>query len=124
MAKQWPPCEACGEAVTTEGGFLVIRKEEMDKYEADLAHWEQEHPKDPDGSRLLSSSDLLDHPSHVHWHWGHVGCMPEGMYGIEAVSIDSVAKALDWTLHLMQKAWFPYTDWRDSVRRLHVVPSA
>ena len=33
---------------------------------------------------------------------------------------DSERKALDVTLHMMEKQWIPYTDWINFVRKIHL----
>lgn len=48
------------------------------------------------------------------WEWG---------YPIEGRRINTVRKALAWTLHLQEKVWFEYTDWDGAIRRLFTVPN-
>ena len=64
-------------------------------------------------------------PQSAKWQWGHQACIPDdGGYSINADRFDSLGKALDFTLHMMEKTWFQYTDWTALVRRVHDVPDA
>ncbi|MDP2954474.1 MAG: hypothetical protein Q8O76_14320, partial [Chloroflexota bacterium] len=79
-SKKWPPCDRCGKPVAITQGVLVIKKDELDKYEADLQQWEQEHPQRPGELRPLTTKELLTMPETVDWHWGHTRCFPNAMY--------------------------------------------
>lgn len=46
----------------------------------------------------------------------HAGKFPEGGYYFETSRIDTHAKALDWTLHLLEKGWLQNTDWDSFLR--------
>ena len=115
----WPVCDKCGQQVTTLDGVIDIDKQEVDNVETARAAWEQAHP-DP----LLSVTEILEMPSAAKWQWGHLNCVTGDMYQITADRFDELGKALDWTLHLMEKGWLKHTDWRELVRRCHEVPKA
>ncbi len=87
--KTWPVCDECGGEVIPPDGYLAV-----------------------DGDTILDRSGELHH-----WVWGHSGCTPNG-YAIEASRIDSMEKALDWTMHLWSKRWFANTDWHHALQKL------
>ena len=37
-------------------------------------------------------------------------------YAIELNRADTWQKLMDWTIHLMEKNWFPYTNWSQIMR--------
>jgi len=123
--KRWPLCQVCGKPVSTEQGILTIYNKELHQYEEQHKEWEKRHPRDEDGLLgILTTVDLAEFPRLVDWHWGHARCLSEGMYEISYDRFDTVAKALSWTLHLMEKDWFGFHRWEAAVRAHHKVPSA
>ncbi|MFC1926789.1 hypothetical protein ACFLWV_03465 [Chloroflexota bacterium] len=119
-SKEWPPCVICGKSVTTADGILAIKYSEIWQYEKEMDLWEQEHPRDENGNRILAPSDLSSHPLRVRWHWGHINCITDAdVYDIGADTFDTIGKALRWTLHLMEKPWILNTNWAATVRRFY-----
>jgi hypothetical protein len=116
VRKKWPPCDVCGQAVRLSEGMLGVDKAELERFETKNAKWEQEHPGD-----IIKYEEIMTSPESVKWHWGHVRCIPDTMYEIEANSFGTVSKALGWTLHLMEKDWVSNTNWNETVRRFHIV---
>jgi len=122
--KKWPVCQICGKAVSTSQGVLTIYKKELDQYTKRHQEWEEKHPFDDAGSRVLNVVEFRDLPHLVDWHWGHSGCLADGMYWIEYNRFDTITKALSWTLHLMEKNWLGFTDWEGAVRAHYEIPHA
>ena len=120
--REWPPCELCHKPVTIKTGVLIVASGDLEKYEEELAEFDKKHPYDADGSRLLKLGEGEGPPARVRWMWGHSKCLPSEMYDIGAQRIDSVDKALAWTLHLMEKTWFVHTNWEASIRQLFELP--
>ena len=122
---KWPACEVCGGPVLTRQGVLLITHSDLDRYESEESEWEAKHPTPKNGAITLNMADAAAFPRKVHWLWGHTGCLPpDEMYWISANRLNTLGKALHWTLHLMGKSWFRKTDWRDVIWRLHKVPDA
>ena len=46
----------------------------------------------------------------------HAQKFPETGYFFEAKRINTRAKALDWTLHLLEKGWLQNTNWNEFLR--------
>ena len=122
--KKWPPCQICGKNVTTAKGVITIYREDIHQYEKLYSEWETKHPKDKNGSRVLSSADLSELPHFVSWHWGHSKCLKDGMYEITYDRFDTTGKALSWTVHMMEKNWLSSTNWRTMVHAHYKLPDA
>ena len=116
----WPVCDKCGMTVPPEDGVIAIGKVEMEVAETEGQAWELAHQGEP-----MSLEEMLTAPQSAKWQWGHQACIPEdGGYSIDADRFDSLGKALDFTLHMMEKTWVLHTDWAAFVRRVHDVPNA
>lgn len=46
----------------------------------------------------------------------HTEVFPESGYFFETSRIDTIPKALDWTLHLLEKGWLQHTNWDEFLR--------
>ena len=114
----WPVCDICSKDVTTQEGVIDIDTQEVDDIEPAWDAWKKTHPD------VVSLEELLNAPGSVKWQWGHLNCVTGDMYQITADRIDTLGKALDWTLHMTEKTWLMHTDWNSLMRRLHDIPSA
>ncbi len=117
------PCDGCGKALTWKTGRMsvdlaaVARREDADReFEAKYT--------DAHGNLLVSGDAWDELPELVPWQWTCGDCSSNAGYWIEGTRIDTVRKALHWTLHLLHKIWFKHTDWDTAVRRLHEVGGA
>lgn len=118
--KQWPICQVCGKPVSTEQGVLVIFMKDIDQHEKQYLQWQKSHPTD-----VVSCKEMCDCPMLVRWHWGHASCLPDKAgYDIAYSRFDTISKALSWTLHLMEKNWFPSTAWEQAVKAHHHIADA
>ncbi len=63
----------------------------------------------------------------VSWRTFHFDCITdeewEWGYPIEGTRINTLGKALAWTLHLQGKTWYEATDWENLVRKLFTLPN-
>ena len=109
---EFPKCDICGGDVSRENGVLSISFREV--REVQQAH--QEFDKKHSGC-VLHVSDFMTLPERVHWKWAHSKCNSQSSYQIEASRFDMVEKALHWTVHLIDKNWFEFTDWREVIHR-------
>jgi hypothetical protein len=119
----WPLCDKCGGAVTTGEGVIAIGNADLLGAMESWRAWEKVH------GEIVSLDELLAGPEPVRWQWGHDRCISsedsytEDSYTIDPGRFDSLGKALDQTLHMMEKTWLQYTDWISFVRRVHHVPN-
>jgi hypothetical protein len=108
-------CDICSKPTSIKTAYLSVMGEEVDAYiEARAFVW-------VDGVlQMRSGSDLAKLPDEVKWYWAHTDCIPDEreLYAIPALRINTSAKALGWTLHLMGKNWFKATDWAAAIRKL------
>ena len=112
----WPVCDKCGMAVTTQEGVIAIRNAHIAEAIAEWRAWEATH------GEVVSLDELLTAPQSVKWLWGHDTCiLDDDSYTIDPTRFDSLGKALDQTLHMMEKTWLQHTDWINFVRRVHDV---
>jgi hypothetical protein len=119
-----PVCDVCQESVAVEDAAIWVNVWRAEDLVQARRKWEEEH------GPVLSAAELADYPyademlGEVPWVWGHQSC-PAGEngdgYHFEATRFKTSADALGWTFHLMEKSWFPGTDWPTLVRRLHEV---
>ena len=107
----WPACDICGKPTTAADGYLSITYQRIHEIMAELR---QEYSREPE---VVDAGSLP--PPQPAWHWGHSKCLPESDYWIEAGRIDTLRKAMAWTLHLHEKNWFGMTDWHRAIRRLY-----
>ncbi len=121
--KTLPVCDKCKQTVSLNEGMLSVFYKEVQGHEEKVKLYEQKHTE-KSGIQITSLKSLLEYPDAVKWHWGHPKCMPDSMYEIEISRFDNVDKALDWTLHLMEKDWFASTNWRETVERFYDLPNA
>jgi len=133
VRKRWPACGVCGRPVSTSDGILTIMLEELNQQTEAIQRWEEEHYSGrpmlvPQSNILVTEPmtlrEVLSRPDYARWQWGHRECLPDGMIHVEAAEFDTLGKALDWTLNMWDRAWIGYSDWPDTVRRLHNVPDA
>lgn len=103
MPKTWPPCDICGKPVSTAQGVLSIDKIQLDTAEENTQRWEEQH-KGEGAHIVVEYRELLEtYPTVAQWRWGHANCIPNGMYEVQAKRFNTLGKALDWTLHMMEK---------------------
>lgn len=111
----WPACDVCGKPTDRSDGYLRITWTRIQEIQREQR---AERTTEPE---LINLAGVLPIPRD--WQWGHSECLPESDYWIEASRIDTLRKAMAWTLHLMEKNWFAGTDWERAIRRLYDVGS-
>ncbi|MFF7048221.1 hypothetical protein ACFY94_07660 [Streptomyces griseorubiginosus] len=106
-------CDACHRPIGDNDGHLWIEDQAVNQVQAAARQWEADHP---DG--VISA--FGDFPEDVPWQAHHTGCAPEtGSYAIPAEEIRTWQQLLEWTAHLMEKAWLSCTDWDEVLRGVH-----
>ncbi len=124
MLRERPPCDACGGDVAPGRAVLSANLHEATEVARQLNQlhkdWWGQEPK------VTAAGEALDsYPKLVPWLWGHPDCVGgEFSYVIAEERIDTAAKALGWTLRLMEKPWFRGTAWHYAMRRLGLVVEA
>ena len=112
---QLPKCDTCGKEVKIKEGVLSISFRKIREIQDKQEEFKKRHP-----GPLLNVCEVMAFPSRVPWIWHHCGCNMNGTsYEIEGNRVDTIEKAMGWTLHLMEKNWFEYTDWRGLISRLY-----
>lgn len=109
-------CRECNSV--TNDGWLTLPGAEL--YKAlDALKASDELSKKADG--VYTAADLMALPDGGEWSVICRGCYKDEMesaadYDIDLDRIGSYKDALDWTLHLMEKSWFPNTNWEETIR--------
>lgn len=106
-----PDCDACGLAVTLEEGSMWVWVGACVDYKEAIAAVDWDKP-------MKGPPDL---PVRPEWMWGHKTCgsNQHQEYWIDAEGIDTVEKALAWTLHFTEKTWVVWGAWERLLRRLY-----
>ena len=111
-------CSGCGKPTPVSDGYLSILDDEINEYGQSKAFQESQRPDD--GEPVMLAGEV---GCPLNWRWGHNECLPAGSdYHIEGRRIDTVEKALGWTLHLMEdKYWYSATNWGQMMRQFGYV---
>jgi len=118
----WPDCDVCHKPVSRgKAGALSVCATQVKRHEAEVRQWKDAHP-----GPIVSGSAAQSYPRAVPWVWAHRTCQDgetgcDCGYWFSGDRFDTTAKALGWTLHLMEKEWLASTEWEDAVRRFHSV---
>jgi hypothetical protein len=110
-------CETCHFPVTGNSGSIYVRLGDVrDKRHADQ-EWKQAHP----AGAAIDIHELLTMPGDIRWRVGHDSCRAdrdEACYEIDDDKIATWPALARWTAHLMEKGWFPLSDWDDLLREV------
>ncbi|MGW1353445.1 hypothetical protein ACWCQE_29880 [Streptomyces sp. NPDC002409] len=113
-------CSACTQPVIQDDGYLWVSCREAAAVQQAYHALEKRSTDPHDGSLSLDLADLLALPEPATWRADHRDCdsvrEKEFHYRIPAARLRLRADLLDWTAHLLEKAWLPHTDWRDVLR--------
>lgn len=125
----WPPCDACGGPVEDprRATLSLDTRAAGRRARAARLRTEEATTTDASGIGVLTLSDLVrvGLPDAEPWRWLHDRCRPDThRYEISGERLDTLGKALSWTLHLQQKTWFQPAPWEGAVRRFWNVPDA
>lgn len=103
-------CHKCQFPVNGDSGYLRVLYADIHKHRDQERAYRQLHPE----GEAVSIEDFLLGPEDIHWRAYHAACDPEidqPCYAIDAERIQTWAQLCHWTAHLMEKTWFPATDW-------------
>lgn len=101
-------CDTCGRTLTGLDGVIAVNTAEA--YRLTRQAKARENPLAP-----LDLSQPVAEPAH--WRALCDACNPGEGYWFGAYEADTPGELLDWTLHLMSKEWFEYTDWAEFIKR-------
>jgi hypothetical protein len=113
---QLPNCDVCRKSVELKDGVLSISFQKVREVQDQKGRWEKTYP-----GPVLTVGDILASPPRVSWVWHHANCnnADGSSYEIEGDRFDTHEKAIHWTLHLMEKNWFRFTDWRGVIEKFY-----
>lgn len=115
MAIIWN-CDQCAKPIDDGTGYVAVSYSDIRKTEEAREAWEKANP-----GPVYRGDVLMAYPEDARWHALHADCDPmpdSGDYWFAVERIRTIAQALDWTLHLMEKVWLPCTDWVAFLRRV------
>ncbi|MGW2371716.1 hypothetical protein [Kitasatospora sp. NPDC001683] len=113
-------CQACKRSLGDDDndlGSLWVSPGEITVRQAAVKDWERQHltpAADGSGLPLVGFKTMLSRPDQVCWHATHAACDdPEGgdAYAITSRQLRTWADLVEWTSHLMAKAWINDTNW-------------
>ncbi|MER8062753.1 MULTISPECIES: hypothetical protein [unclassified Streptomyces] len=111
-------CRKCCLQVGQDDGYLWAHSGEVNAVGRACRTWKAEHTE-PDGTLSVTPGQVLEYPEPAAWRAHHQRCDPdrdEMHYRIPAARLRLRADLLDWTAHLIEKAWLSHTDWREVIR--------
>ena len=115
-------CDVCGQPVKAKTGYLTVDSgRALRQYrDAEEREFYREVDARVDGRfALIDLAEMLTWPEPVQWQALHHDCDPDperGDYWFGVERVDSLAKLLDWSAHLMGKSWLDETDWDHLLR--------
>lgn len=111
-----PKCDVCGKDVQLSDGILSISFRTIRQVQEKREEFKKNHP-----GPVLTVGEVMAFPPCVSWIWHHANCnnADGSSYEIEGDRFDTHEKALHWTLHLMEKNWFRFTDWRGVIEKFY-----
>lgn len=79
------------------------------------------------GCIYTTFAEMRTSADEIRWRTSHYRCFPEGERDTYEISSDQIAtwpQFAWWTAHLMEKNWFPLSDWDDLLREVAgVIPA-
>ena len=103
-------CQTCMKQFSADGAVW------LDGFELDEA---ETRAKADRGRTRWTMDELSKIPGPAKWRAQHYACRGEPKsiaYEIEVERLDTAAKLVDWTAHLMNKGWINDTDWSSVLR--------
>lgn len=105
-------CANCGQHIADGTGSVSVTMRDVYDTIAHFKSWEAEHVID--GVTAGRSWNAMPHA--VQWQPKHYKCdgaSEATSYWIAVERIGTLAEAIGWSAHLMQKTWLRYTDWHE-----------
>lgn len=111
-------CRECGRDIADQEGYLLISITDAYRVKDEQRQWHAEHHPAGEEFRGVSLGEIMELPEEARWVPLHGKCDPhrdivEYTLGIEDAR--TPRQLLTWTLHLMDKDWFQYTNWKEFV---------
>lgn len=109
-------CQVCRRPVVGDG-YVWVDNAEIAACERAWAEFDER--RGGKSWQPVGLEDLFALPDEAEWQAHHARCDPNpdrSSYSIQANRIDTAAKLLDWTAHLMGKSWLGHTNWDNVIR--------
>lgn len=110
-------CRKCSFPIAGDMGCLRVSFEAIREHARREREWKADHP----AGSAVDINDFLLGPDEIRWEAYHDACDPakgDDCYQIDAVQLTTWQGVCRWTAHLMDKNWFPSTDWDHLLREL------
>ncbi len=111
-------CDACGSPVERKTGYIHVSYHDIARHEESWRAFKEKH-RTGSGALFYPFSALSELQEEARWRVHHAACDPEpdgNDYWIGVERAATTAAVLDWTVHLMQKAWIRHTNWPEFIR--------
>ncbi len=120
-------CDHCDQVVHDGAGYIHIDYAAIHATEEARRIWERDRPRGAATTVATSIvtvrfGDLAAYPPAVPWQVHHTRCDPHpdaGDYWFSVERCRTWPQLVEWTAHLMGKAWIGRTDWRAVLARVH-----
>lgn len=115
-------CCGCRQAIADGSGYLSLSAAESRRYHEELTAWRERFPSGTEGPHGCADlAAVMAHPAPARWMAWCSACDPQpdaGRYDVAIERIRTAWQALEWTAHLVSKAWVcDETDWVEVARR-------
>lgn len=117
-------CDGCHEPIDPLAeGFLQVPPKKIWRRRQEMAAWNERVDAENVGThmRFIRGSLLLEHPKRIHWNVTCKVCdqFPDDCdYWFTLDRIGTWQEVADWSAHLLEKRWFPESDWARVLYRL------
>lgn len=115
-------CDTCRKPIADGTGYIHVNMATVGQRQRAWRKFDEEHSTG--GALVIQGAtwdEFFDLPDLAPWQAHHEACDPLPDAGDYFFGVDrarSHAQLLNWTSHLMEKAWLEYTDWADLIGRM------
>lgn len=118
------PCTGCGEPVRSGTGYLQVDERAAGARARAHRLVDALRPSSGAAVDIRAHREADERHPVACWQPWHAACDPDrngAHYWVAIERVGDLRRVLDWTAHLVPKAWLEGTDWLDLLQRLAAV---